>query len=281
MEGHALHQPVLAGFRHFQAAAFEDVVESYGGGLAADDGHALAFLGFILVNRLLGYGINAGIEVGDVDLARLIGGLGGAVSLAGNGEADPGYLSILGSFNQLHIAGRCSHIQMGSYPVGIFHASHDILQIGITISNQLGALAYCGDIISAGGDPHGAADGMVCTDCQRIAGLCKGHAAVGAGEIILRQHSVGIGQGRRVLSILIVQINTAAIHKTGDSIVALKQGNDLVINGPGPGIWMVFSKVERIYGGIQLFKRTGRVSVARHKLPYQRLGGKPLFIVIP
>ena len=93
MEGHALHQPVLAGFRHFQAAAFEHVAKSHGGGLAADDGHALAFLGFVFVNRLLGYGINAGIEVGDVDLARLIGGLGGAVSLAGNGETDPGYLS--------------------------------------------------------------------------------------------------------------------------------------------------------------------------------------------
>ena len=66
-----------------RAAALEDVVESYGGGLAADDGHALGFLGFVLINRLLGYGINAGIEVGDVDLARLIGGLGGAVPLAG------------------------------------------------------------------------------------------------------------------------------------------------------------------------------------------------------
>ena len=105
MEGHALHQSVLAGFRHFQAAALEDVVESYGGGLAADDGHALGFLGFVLINRLLGYGINAGVEVGDVDLARLIGGLGGAVPLAGDSEVDPGYLSVLGSLNQLHIAG--------------------------------------------------------------------------------------------------------------------------------------------------------------------------------
>ena len=118
VEGHALHQPVLAGFRHFQAAALEDVVESYGGGLAADDGHALGFLGFVLINRLLGYGINAGIEVGDVNLARLIGGLGGAVPLAGDSEVDPGYLSILGSLNQLHIAGFHFQIQIAYHLVG-------------------------------------------------------------------------------------------------------------------------------------------------------------------
>src|SRR5699024_8962733 len=112
------YQPVLAGFRHFQAAALEDVVESYGSRLAADDGHALGFLGFVLINRLLGYGINAGIEVGDVDLARLIGGLGGAVPLAGDGEVDPGYLSILGSLNQLHIAGFHFQIQIAYHLVG-------------------------------------------------------------------------------------------------------------------------------------------------------------------
>ena len=118
MEGHALHQPVLAGFRHFQAAALQLVVEIHGSGLAADDGHALGFLGFVFVNRLLGYGINAGIEVGDVDLARLIGGLGGAVSLAGNGETDPGYLSVLGSLNQLHIAGFHFQVQIAYHLVG-------------------------------------------------------------------------------------------------------------------------------------------------------------------
>ena len=63
VEGHALHQSVLAGFRHFQAAALQLVVEIHGRGLAADDGHALGFLGFIFVNGLLGYGINAGVEV--------------------------------------------------------------------------------------------------------------------------------------------------------------------------------------------------------------------------
>lgn len=118
VEGHALHQSVLAGFRHFQAAALQLVVEIHGRGLAADDGHALGFLGFIFVNGLLGYGINAGVEVGDVDLARLIGGLGSAVSLAGNGETDPGYLSILGSLDQLHVAGFHFQIQIAHHIIG-------------------------------------------------------------------------------------------------------------------------------------------------------------------
>ena len=118
MEGHTLHQPVLAGFRHFQAAAFEDIAKSHGGGLAADDGHALGFLGFVLINRLLGYGINARVEVGDVNLACLIGGLGGAVPLAGDGEADPGHLSIFGSLNQLHIAGFYFQVQIAHHIIG-------------------------------------------------------------------------------------------------------------------------------------------------------------------
>ncbi len=92
VEGHALRQPVFAGFGNFQAAALQLVVEIHGSGLAADDGHALGFLGFILINRLLGYGINARVEVGDVDLARGIGGLGGVIPLAGDSKGNPSTL---------------------------------------------------------------------------------------------------------------------------------------------------------------------------------------------
>ena len=44
--------------------------------------------------------------------------LAGAVPLAGNGEVDPGYLSILGSLNQLHIAGFHFQIQIAYHLVG-------------------------------------------------------------------------------------------------------------------------------------------------------------------
>ena len=200
MEGHALHQPVLAGFRHFQAAAFEHVAKSHGGGLAADDGHALAFLGFVFVNRLLGYGINAGIEVGDVDLARLIGGLGGAVPLAGDSEVDPGYLSILGSLNQLHIAGFHFQVQIAHHRIG-----H-----GFPIGGKV-LLAAAGNAIRPNHDAaalgrdffcfhrYRAFDGLGGSDGELIAVHGEIQPGGAAGEGVVTQHTVGIRESEGIL----------------------------------------------------------------------------------
>ena len=200
MEGHALHQPVLAGFRHFQAAAFEHVAKSHGGGLAADDGHALGFLGFIFVNRLLGYGINAGIEVGDVDLARLIGGLGGAVPLAGDSEVDPGYLSILGSLNQLHIAGFHFQVQIAYHLVGN----------GFPVGGKV-LLAAAGNAIRPNHDAaalgrdffcfhrYRAFDGLGGSDGELIAVHGEIQPGGAAGEGVVTQHTVGIRESEGIL----------------------------------------------------------------------------------
>ena len=200
VEGHTLHQPVFAGFRHFQAAAFEHVAKSHGGGLAADDGHALAFLGFVFVNRLLGYGINAGIEVGDVDLARLIGGLGGAVSLAGNGETDPGYLSILGSLDQLHVAGFYFQVQIAhhiighGFPVGgkVLLAAADNPIRPYHYAAALGRDFFCFH-------RYRTFDGLGGSDGELIAVHGEIQPGGAAGEGVVTQHAVGIRECEGIL----------------------------------------------------------------------------------
>ena len=232
MEGHALHQPVLAGFRHFQAAAFEHVAKSHGGGLAADDGHALAFLGFVFVNRLLGYGINAGIEVGDVDLARLIGGLGGAVPLAGNGEVDPGYLSILGSLNQLHIAGFHFQIQIAYHLVG------NGFPVGGKVLLAAASNAVCPNYNTAALgshffrlNGHRAFDGLGGSDGELVAVHGEIQPGGAAGEGVVTQHTVGIRECEGILLAVPFQLIGpgvgGAAEKAGEHSVAL----DRALNG--------------------------------------------------
>ena len=232
MEGHALHQPVLAGFRHFQAAALQLVIESYGGGLATDDGHALGFLGFVLLNRLFGYSINAGIEVGDVDLARLIGGLGGAVPLAGDGEVDSGYLSILGSLNQLHIAGFHFQVQIAYHRIG-----H-----GFPIGGKV-LLAAAGNAIRPNHDAaalgrdffcfhrYRTFDGLGGSDGELVAIHREIQAGGAAGEGVISQHVVFIRESEGILLAIPFQlIGTGvcgAAEKAGEHSVAL----DRALNG--------------------------------------------------
>ena len=232
MEGHALHQPVLAGFRHFQAAALEDVVKSYGSRLAADDGHALGFLGFVLINRLLGYGINAGIEVGDVDLARLIGGLSGAVPLAGDGKIDPSYLSILGSLNQLHITGFHFQVQIAyhlvgnGFPVGgkvLFAAASN------SVRPNHNTAALGSHFFRLNG--HRAFDGLGGSDGELVAVHGEIQPGGAAGEGVVAQHTVGIRESEGILLAVPFQlIGTGvcgAAEKAGEHSVAL----DRALNG--------------------------------------------------
>ena len=246
MEGHALHQPVLAGFRHFQAAALEDVVEIHGSSLAADDGHALGFLGFVLINRLLGYGINAGIEVGDVNLARLIGGLGGAVPLAGDGEVDSGYLSILGSLNQLHIAGFHFQIQIAYHLVG------NGFPVGGKVLLAAASNAVCPNHNTAalGRDffcfyRYRAFDGLGGSDGELVAVHGEIQPGGAAGEGVVTQHTVGIRESEGILLAVPFQLIGpgvgGAAEKAGKHSVAL----DRALNG---GILAENLAVQRMVG---------------------------------
>ena len=118
VKGRALHKPVLAGLGDFQIAAFEGVVEMHGSSLPADDGNALRLLRLIAVNRLLGDGINARVEIGNVDFTRRIGGFCFVIALAGNGKGNALHFTVLRGFHQFHTAGLDLQIQIAGNRVG-------------------------------------------------------------------------------------------------------------------------------------------------------------------
>ena len=232
MEGHSLHQTVLAGLCDLQTAALQHVVKVHGGRLAADDGHALGFLGFILINRLLGYGINAGIEVGDVDLARLIGGLGGAVPLAGDSEVDPGYLSVLGSLNQLHIAGFHFQVQIAHHRIGHgFPIGGKVLLAasGNAIRPNHNAAALGRDFLCF--HRYRTFDGLGGSDGELIAVHGEIQPGGAAGEGVVTQHTVGIRESEGILLAVPFQLIGpgvgGAAEKAGKHSVAL----DRALNG--------------------------------------------------
>ena len=282
VEGHALHQPVLAGFRHFQAAALQLVVEIHGSSLAADDGHTLGFLGFVLINRLLGYGINAGIEIGDVDLARLIGGLGGAVPLAGDGETDPGYLSILGSLNQLHIAGFHFQVQIAYHLVGNgFPVSGKVLlaAAGNAIRPNHNAAALGRDFLCF--HRYRAFDGLAGSDGKLVAVHREVQTGNIAGKGVISQHAVGIRECEGILLAVPFQLVgpgvCGAAEKAGQHGMAfyraLNSGilaEDLVVN------WIlradIFSDIVLALGvGVHMVKLA--VALAHDGFPDKKLGG--------
>ena len=282
VEGHALHQPVLAGFRHFQAAALQLVVEIHGSSLAADDGHALGFLGFVLINRLLGYGINAGIEVGDVDLARLIGGLGGAVPLAGDSEVDPGYLSVLGSLNQLHIAGFHFQVQIAHHIIGHgFPVGGKVLLAAASNAvrpNHNAAALGCYFFRLNG---HRAFDGLGGSDGELVAVHGEIQPGGAAGEGVVTQHTVGIRESEGILLAVPFQLIGpgvgGAAEKAGQHGMAfyraLNSGilaEDLVVN------WIlradIFSDIVLALGvGVHMVKLA--VALAHDGFPDKKLGG--------
>ena len=226
MEGHSLHQTVLAGLCDLQTAALQHVVKVHGGRLAADNGHALGSLGFIFVNRLLGHGINAGIEVGDVDFARRIGGLGGAVSLAGNREGNALYLSVLGSLDQLHVAGFDFQIEIAHHLIGngssisgkILYAAADI-----AVCPNHNAAALGGDLLRF--HRHRAFDGLIGCDSELVAVHRKVQAGGAAGKGVITQHIVGVRQGDGILFAVPFQLISsgvcAAAEKAGQHGVPL------------------------------------------------------------
>ena len=246
VEGHALHQSVLAGFRHFQAAALQLVVEIHGSGLAADDGHALGFLGFIFVNGLLGYGINAGVEVGDVDLARLIGGFGGAVPLAGDRKGDALYFAILGSLNQLHVAGFDFQIEIAHHLIGNGSSiGGKVLRTttGYTVRPDHNAAALGSHFFRFNG--HRAFDGLGGSDGELVAVHGEIQPGGAAGEGVVTQHTVGIRESEGILLAVPFQLIGpgvgGAAEKAGKHSVAL----DRALNG---GILAENLAVQRMVG---------------------------------
>ena len=200
VEGHALRQTVLAGLGNFQTAALENIVKGHSGCLAADDGDALGGLGFVFVNGLLGYGVNAGIEVGNVDFPCGIGGFGGVISLAGDSKGNPLHLAILGSFDQLHISGFHFQIEVAHHLVGNRRAVGGKV-LGATPGHAVRpdhhAAALGADLFRFHG--YRAFEGLAGRDGELAAVYGKIQPCGAAGKGVVPQHSVGICEGGRIL----------------------------------------------------------------------------------
>ena len=168
--------------------------------MATDDGHALGFLGFVLLNRLFGYGINARVEVGDVDLARLIGCLGGAVPLAGDREGDALYFAILGSLNQLHVAGFDFQIEIAHHLIGNGSSIGGKVLLAAA-DNPIRPYHYAAAL---GGDffcfyRYRAFDGLAGSDGKLVSVHREVQAGNIAGKGVISQHAVGIRESEGIL----------------------------------------------------------------------------------
>ena len=178
MELHALHQTVLTGLGHSQVAALQHIVEGHRCGSASDDRHALNALRLILLIALLGQRINAGSQAVNQDFACRIGRGRLFDPIAFHCEGDALHLSILGSFFQANGSGRCFHIQISTHTIRVFYSCNQILQIGITIGNQLGTLADNRNVISGRCDAYRTFERIGGTDRQCIPGLGNAHIPV-------------------------------------------------------------------------------------------------------
>ena len=207
VELHALHQTVLTGLGHSQIAALQHIVEGHRCGSASDDRHALNALRLILLIALLGQRINAGSQAVNQKFTCRIGRDRLIDPVSGYREGDTIHLSILGSFFQANGSGGCFHIQISTHTIRIFYSCNQILQIGITVGNQLGTLADNRNVISGRRNAYRTFERIGRTDCQRVTGLGNIHVAVRAGKVILGQNAIGIRQGQRVFSVLVFQLS--------------------------------------------------------------------------
>ena len=207
VELHPLHQTVLTGLGHSQIAALQHIVEGHRCGSASDDRHALNALRLILLIALLGQRINAGSQAVNQKFTCRIGRDRLIDPVSGYREGDTIHLSILGSFFQANGSGGCFHIQISTHTIRIFYSCNQILQIGITVGNQLGTLADNRNVISGRRNAYRTFERIGRTDCQRVTGLGNIHVAVRAGKVILGQNAIGIRQGQRVFSVLVFQLS--------------------------------------------------------------------------
>ena len=178
VERHPLHQTVLTGLSHGQVAALQHIIESHGCGSASDDCHALNTPRLILLIALLGHGINAGSQTINQDFACRIGRDRLIDPVSGYRESDTLNLAVLGSLFQSNRSGRCFHIQIGAHAIRIFNTSDQILQVGITIGNQLGTLTDNRNVISGRCDAYRTFERVGGTDRQRVTGLRNAHIPV-------------------------------------------------------------------------------------------------------
>ena len=207
MELHSFHQAVLTGLGHGQCAALQHVIKSHGRGSSADNRHTLNALRLVFFIVLLRYRVNARSKTVDLDFSCGIGFDGLVDAVTFYLECDTLHIAILRGLFQTNASGRCFHIQISRYIICVFHTSNQVLQVRITISNQFGTLAYNGNVISRGCDLHSAGKRICRRNGQRIPGLGNIHAAVRAGEAILRQNAVGVRQCQNILAILIFQFS--------------------------------------------------------------------------
>ena len=178
VELHTLHQTVLTGLGHGQVAALQHIIEGHSCGSASDDRHALNSLRLILIIALFGHGINAGSQTINQEFTSRIGRDRLIDPVSGYREGDTLHLAVFRCLFQSNRSGRRFHIQIGAHTIRIFNASDQILQVGITISNQLGTLADNRNVISGRRDAYRTFERVGGTDRQRIPGLGNAHIPV-------------------------------------------------------------------------------------------------------
>ena len=150
MELHAFHQTVLRSLGHFQISTLEDIGKVHRSGFPAFDLHCLRFLWFIAVLCQLCYRVGSRLKVLHLDRSILPGGNSLVNPVARDLEFQSDHHTVLGSFHDLDMPIRDFHIQICSYRCGILHTCDNILQRRISICNQLGAAAHCGDLLGCG-----------------------------------------------------------------------------------------------------------------------------------
>ena len=83
-------------------------------------------------------------------------------------EGDACHNAILGSLFQGNRACRRFHIDIALYAVGIFYACHNILQVRVAVSNELGTIADCWYAVSGGGNTDRATNRLLGADSQLV-----------------------------------------------------------------------------------------------------------------
>ena len=235
MEGNALVQPILAGFGNGKVAAFKGVVEVYVGSLPADDGNAAGFLRLVFVDGLLGNGVDAGVEVGNLDHAVCVGRSCGVDALAGNCEADTAHLAVLGGFDELHTAGHDLKAHISRHGIVYGRAvGGEVLRTAAchAIAPYHNAPARCIGLF--GGNGHSAGGRGIAGNGKLIAVDRKLNTADIAGEPEISQHAVGIGKGNGVVRAVPFQFvgacgGGAAVEKAGQHGVLLYRAFDLIV----------------------------------------------------
>ena len=212
MEFHALDQPVFGGLSDFEITAAQGVVESYGRGLAADDGDSLCRLRLIPVIGKLRHGIGAGEQV-KIDRSVLAGRNRLIDAVAGDRKLDTLDLAVLAGFHDVTDA-LGFRVQLEIEIHGIFRAGGHRLLAGAAPNEHL-AHAEVGFLLC--GDRHGVGNHVLACEGILIPAAGDGNAA--GREIDIGESIVGVRQRNAVVVIRLI-----VFHRVGLRIALIAGG---------------------------------------------------------